>query len=98
MVVGCIVDVNRRGVVRRSGCSWRHATGIVPGNKDVLDHRRYCCRALSNHYVPVVFDVVVAERNQEAAEVDRAAVMTGPPTDVNPAWSSRKDQCRPLTR
>ena len=72
----------------------------MPGNEDVLDHQRIAARALQTHYVPVVFDVVVAERNQEAAEVDRAAVlMTGPPTNVQPAWSQPEDQCHePLTR
>ena len=63
-------------------------------HEHVLDHQGVAAGALEPDDVPLVFDLVVAERHQEAAEVDRTAVLDHRPADEGPAGvvTSRRPQ------
>ncbi len=56
----------------------------VPRHEDVLDLQRLAAGALQAHHVPVVDDLVVADRDQEAAEVHRPAVLDHRTADERP--------------
>ena len=53
-------------------------------HEHVLDHQGVAAGALEPDHVPLVFDLVVAKRHQEAAEIDRAAVLDHRSADEGP--------------
>ena len=80
--------VDRRGVALEAGggevAHRLEAEEAVPGHEHVLDHDRVRPGAAQADHVPDVVDLVVRARDQEAAEIDGAAVLEDRATDDDP--------------
>lgn len=56
----------------------------MTGYEDILDDQGAAAGALETDHMPVVADLVVTERHQETAEVDRTAVLDHRAADEGP--------------
>ena len=92
--------VHRGGVVLQPACGVIIHRPIrqesVTGYENILDHQGVAASALQPDNVPVVADLVIAQRHQEATEVDRATILDHRATGESPGCviTTRRPQPR----